>query len=307
MSRKIIVQGNPINISSKGEQDYICLTDMVKTFEDGNGLIENWLRNKNTVEFLGIWEMLHNPVFNSVEFDGIKMQVGLNRFKLSVKQWIERTNAIGITAQAGRYGGTYADKDIAYHFGMWLSPEFYLLVVKEFQRLKEEESLRNSLEWQEKRFLSKVAYRLQTDAIKEYIIPELNLPKEKEWLVYAQEADIINIAVFGCTAQEWEKNNPEKALKGENMRDSADLIQLITVTTTEALNKEFIRAGLPKERRLQMLRQSAIENMKSLSGSPSVQQRQKQIDAQNFSNFDNPPKKHLTAIQNQTNKKSPNQ
>ena len=273
MNRKIMVKGITIGISSYSDNDYICLTDMVKAFEDGNGLIDNWLRNRNTVEFLGIWERIHNQNFNSVEFDGIKTQVGLNRFRLSSKQWIESTNAIGIIAHAGRYGGTYAHKDIAYHFGMWLSPEFHLLIVKEFQRLKEDESLRLNSEWQDKRLLAKAAYKIQTDAIKEYMLPALNLPKDKESFIYAQEADIINLAVFGQTAKMWEEQNQEKVLRGENMRDTASIIQLVAVVTAESQNKELIKQGIEQSERLKILRESAIENMRSLHTSPSVKKR----------------------------------
>ena len=266
MDRKIVVQGIKINISSYGDRDYICLTDMVKGFENGLTLIEKWLRNKNTIEFIGIWEEMYNPIFNSPEFEEIKNQAGLNRFSISVKSFVERTGAIGIRAQTGRYNsGTFAHVDIAYHFGMWLSPEFHLLIVKEFQRLKEEESLKLNSEWQDKRFLAKVAYRIQTDAIKEYMLPKLNLPKEKENFIYAQEADVINIAVFGLTAKEWEEQNPERFLKGENMRDSASVIQLVAVATAEAQNKELIKQELPQGDRVIILRESAIENMKSLS------------------------------------------
>jgi len=184
MERKTVVDGAQITISSQGNQDYICLTDMVKAREDkarAADILKNWIRNRSTIEFLGIWESLYNPNFKVVEFDHFRKEAGLPSFTMSVINWVETTGAIGLYAKAGKYGGgTFAHKDIAYHFGMWFSPEFHLLVVKEFQRLKEDEALRNNLEWRDKRLLSKVAYRLHTDAIKDYRLPPLNLPKEKE-------------------------------------------------------------------------------------------------------------------------------
>jgi len=299
MDRKIIVDGVQITISSHGEHDYICLTDMVKAKDDdvrAADILKNWIRNRSTIEFLGIWETLYNPNFKVVEFDHFRKESGLPSFTMSVSNWVDTTNAIGIYSKIGKNGGTYAHKDIAYHFGMWFSPEFHLLVVKEFQRLKEDESLRNNLEWQDKRLLAKVAYRLHTDAVKDYRLPPLNLPKEKERFIYAQEADIINIAVFGCTAKEWEQNNPERVLKGENMRDSASVIQLVAVTAAEAVNKELIKSGILPEKRLEMLRQSAIENMKSLSGSPTVQQAERQLSNNKFDNADETTQKQLSAF-----------
>ncbi len=180
---------------------------MVSGFEGGNSLIEKWIRNKNTIEFLAVWENLHNPSFNSPEFEGIKTEAGLNRFTMSAKQWIQKTNAIGIVASAGRYGGTFAHTDIAFEFGSWLSPEFKLLLIKEFQRLKQDEFDRQNLGWDFKRLLSKVNYRIHTDSIKDTIIPKLQIPKDKEWLVYAEEADLLNIAVFGITAKQWKDAN----------------------------------------------------------------------------------------------------
>jgi hypothetical protein len=276
MDRIIIVQGTRISILSEGEQDYICLTDMVKANEDVSraaDILKNWIRNRSTIEFLGIWETLYNPNFKVVEFDHFRKSAGLPSFTMSVSNWVDATNAIGIFSKMGKYGGTYAHKDIAYHFGMWFSPEFHLLVVKEFQRLKEDESIRLNSEWQDKRFLAKAAYRLQTDAIKEFMLPALNLPKEKEKYVYATEGDIINVAVFGITARQWEEQNPEKVLRGENMRDTASVIQLVAVVAAESLNKELIKKGISQSERLKALRESALENIRSLTESPSVKKR----------------------------------
>lgn len=290
MDRIIIVKGNRISVFSEGKEDYICLTDMVKANENSSraaDILKNWIRNRSTIEFLGIWETLYNPKFKVVEFDHFRKNAGLPSFTMSVSNWVEGTNAIGIFSKMGKYGGTYAHKDIAYHFGMWFSPEFHLLIVKEFQRLKEDEGLRLNSEWQDKRFLAKAAYRLQTDAIKEYILPALNLPKEKERFVHANEADMINIAVFGMTAKTWEEQNTERFLKGENMRDSASAIQLVAVVAAETLNKELIKNGLPQSDRLKMLRESAMENIRSLSESPTVKKRleNKEINDEVLSTF----------------------
>lgn len=286
-SKIINVNGTQITITTNNEKDYLCLTDMIKAFEDGTSLIDNWLRNKNSIEFLGIWEKMNNPNFNSVEFDGIMMQVGLNRFKLSVKKWIEKTNAIGLIAKAGRYGGTYAHTDIAYHFGMWLSPEFNLLIIKEFQRLKEEELkyLKNP-EWLHRRFLTKANYAIQTDAIKEYILPDLHIPKEKEGIIYAQEAELLNVAVFGYTSKEWAEKNPNKVLNGENIRDDASNIQLIALNNAQVLNKELIKNKLSQKQRLEIIRSSTIDTLKSLSNSPTIKKLENNSDIEPKDDFD---------------------
>ena len=218
---KISVQGTEITVISTNEEDYICLTDMVKNIENGLALIEKWLRNKDTIEFIGIWEEMYNPNFNSPEFEGIRNEAGYNRFILSVKQWIEKTGAIGISAKAGRYGGTYAHKDIAFHFGMWISPRFQLLLVKEFQRLKEEEQ--KQIGWSAKRELAKVNYHIHTDAIKHNLIPQELTPLQVLH-VYANEADVLNVALFGITAKEWREKNAN--IKG-NIRDYATINELI--------------------------------------------------------------------------------
>ena len=205
---KVNVLGNDISYYTKQENDYISLTDMVKNLNNGLVLIEKWLRNKNTIEFIGIWEEMNNPEFNSPEFGGIKNEAGTNRFALSVSQWIIRTNAIGIKASAGRYGGTFAHKDIAFEFASWISPKFKLYLIKEFQRLKIDESQRLKLDWDIKRNLAKINYHIHTDAIKNNLIPE-KISKTKEYLIYATEADILNLALFGLTAKEWRNNNPK--------------------------------------------------------------------------------------------------
>ena len=261
---KINVEGSEISIISIDDKDYISLTDMVRNIENGLALIEKWLRNKNTIEFLGIWEEMYNPDFNSLEFEGIKNEAGLNRFVLSVKQWVEKTNSIGIVAKAGRYGGTYAHKDIAFEFASWVSPYFKLYLIKEFERLKEEEQ--KKLGWDIKRNLAKINYRIHTDAIKNNLIPE-KLPKEKINFIYANEADILNMALFGMTAKEWRDENPN--LKG-NIRDYADISQLVCLSNLENLNAVFINEGMKQSDRLEKLNSIAIEQMKILSEAETV-------------------------------------
>lgn len=256
----IKVQGTAITILKNKEEDFISLTDMVKNFEGASVLIENWLKNKDTILFLGIWEQINNSNFNSLEFEGIKNEAGRNSFYLSAKKWITQTNAIGLIASAGRYGGTYAHKDIAFEFGSWLSPEFKLYLIKEFQRLKEEENQRLSLNWNLNRTLSKLNYRIHTDAIKEHIIPPM-LSKTQQQMVYATEADVLNVALFGQTAKEWRNNNPNE--KG-NIRDYATLEQLLVLANIESMNAEFIRMKIPQNERLIKLNQIAIIQLKSL-------------------------------------------
>ena len=261
---KINVEGSEISIIAIDDKDYISLTDMVRNIENGLALIEKWLRNKNTIEFLGIWEEMYNPDFNSLEFEGIKNEAGLNRFVLSVKQWVEKTNSIGIVAKAGRYGGTYAHKDIALEFASWVSPYFKLYLIKEFERLKKEEQ--KKLGWDIKRNLAKINYRIHTDAIKNNLIPE-KLPKEKINFIYANEADILNMALFGMTAKEWRDENPN--LKG-NIRDYADISQLVCLSNLENLNAVFINEGMKQSDRLEKLNSIAIEQMKILSEAETV-------------------------------------
>ncbi|MHC1776954.1 MAG: KilA-N domain-containing protein [Lentimicrobium sp.] len=255
---KIRVRDTEVSIIIVNEMDYISLTDMVRNIENGLALIEKWLRNKNTIEFIGIWEGMYNPSFNSPEFEGIKNEAGLNRFVLSVKQWTEKTNSIGIVAKAGRYGGTYAHKDIAFEFAAWVSPQFKLYLLKEFQRLKEQEQ--KLLGWSAKRELSKINYHIHTDAIRKKLIPD-ELSPEQINFVYASEADVLNMALFGITAKQWRDVNSE--LKG-NMRDYASINELICLSNLENLNAVFISDGASQKERLIKLNQIAIQQMKVL-------------------------------------------
>jgi len=264
MPEKIDVEGKEITIISKNDEDYISLTDMVKDIDNGLALIEKWLRNKNTIEFLGIWEEMYNPDFNSPEFEGIKNQAGYNRFVLSVKQWTEKTKSKGIIAKAGRYGGTFAHKDIAFEFAAWISPKFRLYLIKEFQRLKDEE--RKLLGWDIRRNLTKINYRIHTDAIKENLIPA-ELSKSQVNLVYATEADVLNMALFGTTAKIWRDENPDK--KG-NIRDYADISQLVCLSNLENLNAHFINEGISQNERLTRLNKIAIHQMKLLTDDSSI-------------------------------------
>ena len=258
---KIKVQDTEITVVTYNEKDYISLTDMVRNIENGLALIEKWLRNKNTIEFLGIWEEMYNPDFNSTEFGGIKNEAGLNRFILSVKQWVEKTNSRGIIAKAGRYGGTYAHKDIAFEFASWVSPQFKLYLLKEFQRLKAEEQAQ--LGWSAKRELSKINYRIHTDAIKQNLIPSEVTPAQAN-IIYANEADVLNVAMFGMTAKQWREANPNN--KG-NIRDYATINELICLSNMENLNAVFINQGMPQGERLIKLNRIAIQQMSVLESS----------------------------------------
>ncbi len=263
---KINVQGTAITILNQNENDYISLTDMVKNFDGGSSLIENWLKNKDTILFLGVWEQINNPNFNSPEFEGIKNEAGRNSFYLSAKKWIESTNAKGIIASAGRYGGTFAHKDIAFEFGSWLSPEFKLYLIKEFQRLKEDENQRLSLEWNLNRTLAKINYRIHTDAIKQHIIPE-SVTHKQATIFYANEADLLNVALFGKTAQQWRIENPDKE---GNIRDYATIEQLLVLANIESMNAEFIRMELPQQERLLKLNAIAIKQLQSLLANKDI-------------------------------------
>ena len=249
-----MVQGERITIT---KDDYISLTDMLKA-KDGDFFISDWLRNRNTVEYLGIWERIHNPDFNYGEFALIKSQAGLNSYKISVKEWAAKTKAIGLTAKAGRYGGTYAHKDIAFEFGMWISAEFKIYLIKEFQRLKDEEQ--KQLGWDIRRNLTKINYRIHTDAIKEKLIPA-TLNKQQISHVYASEADILNMALFGKTAAQWRSKNPDET---GNIRDFANVSQLVCLSNMENLNAVFINEGLEQAERLTRLNQIAIHQMRIL-------------------------------------------
>ena len=255
---KLTVLENEITILKVDDEDYISLTDMLKA-KDGDFFISDWLRNRNTIEYLGIWEKIHNPDFNYGEFAIITSKAGLNSYKLSAKEWSEKTNAIGLVAKAGRYGGTYAHKDIAFEFGMWISAEFKIYLIKEFQRLKEEEQ--KQLGWDIRRNLTKLNYKIHTDAIKQNLIPKELTPAQINF-VYASEADILNVALFGMTAKEWRESNPK--LDG-NIRDYADVNQLVCLANMESLNAHFIEEKLSQSVRLQKLNQLAINQMRILN------------------------------------------
>ena len=254
---KIIVQDTEITVSKLNGEDYICITDMLKA-KDGDFFVTDWLRNRNTMEFLGVWERIYNPNFNYGEFATIRNQAGLNSFKISVKEFVARTGAISLQAKAGRYGGTYAHKDIAFEFAMWISPEFKVYVVREFQRLKSNEQ--KQLAWDAKRELSKINYRIHTDAIKSHLIPT-EVTREQAAMKYADEADVLNIAMFGMTAKQWRDANPNK--KG-NIRDYATINELICLSNMENLNAVFINDGMPQSERLIKLNQIAIHQMSIL-------------------------------------------
>ncbi len=259
---KIKVLSKEVTVTSIKDEDYISLTDIAryKDSERTDYIIMNWLRNRNTIEFLGIWEHLNNPDFNPIEFDGIRKQAGLNSFILTAKRWIQSTGAIGLISKAGRYGGTYAHKDIAFEFASWVSVEFKLYLIKEFQRLKEDE--RKTLGWDIRRNLAKINYRVHTDAIRQHLIPT-ELDKKQTSIVYASEADVLNLALFGKTAAQWRDANPDK--KG-NMRDEADVTQLVCLSNLENLNALFIAEGLPQQERLERLNKIAIHQMTLLAG-----------------------------------------
>ena len=260
----LLVKGIEIRTKRINSEDYICISDMLKA-KDGDFFITDWLRNRNTLEYLGIWEQVFNPDFNCGEFAIIKSHAGLNSFKISVKEWVESTHAIGIMASAGRYGGTYAHRDIALEFGMWINPEFKIYLIKEFQRLKAEEQ--KQLGWSAKRELAKMNYRIHTDAIKQNLIPP-KLKSRKASLIYADEADVLNVAMFGMTAQEWRSANPDK--KG-NIRDYASINELICLANMENLNSVMIGEQTPQSERLKKLNRIAIHQMQILEDIPARQ------------------------------------
>lgn len=260
---KIQVSGIEITVFSIDQSDFISLTDIAryKDAEHTDTIIQNWMRNRNTIELLGFWETIYNPNFKPLEFEGFRKQAGLNSFVMTPKRWIESTNAIGIISKSGRYGGTFAHKDIALEFASWISIEFKLYVIKEFQRLKEDETSRNKLEWNLQRTLAKVNYRIHTDAIKENLIPPA-LPKEKINYIYADEADMLNMALFGMTAKQWRDKNPEAQ---GNIRDEATIEQLVVLSNLESINAVLIHQGLSQPERLSQLNKIAITQMKSLT------------------------------------------
>lgn len=266
--KKINVNDVEISVSQQaGREDYICLTDMVKAKDEDTNrpdmIIQNWMRNKDTVEFIGLWETINNPDFKPIEFEGFRNAAGTNRFSLTPKVWIEKTNAIGIISKPGRLGGTYAHKDIAFEFGSWISPAFKLYLIKEYQRLKEIESHPSLGEWNVKRILSKVNYTIHTDAVREFVIPVLN---ERERLyAYATEADILNMALWGCTAKQWREANPKYAEQGQNIRDMASINELVVLANLESINSELNKQGLDKATRYEQLRNIAQEQLGRLN------------------------------------------
>jgi len=253
------VDETEINVAKVGSEDYICLTDMARWRDSDrtNYIIQNWMRSRNTIEFVGLWEQLNNPDFKSIEFDAFMNEAGSNSFSLTPKRWIEATNAIGIVSKAGRYGGTFAHKDIAFEFGSWLSPTFKLYLVKEYQRLKEIESNKYNIEWNVTRVLSKLNYHLQTDAVEKHILPKGYYTEETEWIAFAEEADLLNVALFGCTAKDWRESNPEQAADGKNMRDFASINELAILANLESMNSQMIKDELSKADRFTKLHQIA--------------------------------------------------
>jgi hypothetical protein len=267
-NKTITVIGTEITVSLHNDKDYISLTDIARYKDSDNTdtIIQNWLRNRNTVELLGFWETMYNPNFKPLEFEGFRKQAGLNSFVLTPKKWIEVTQAIGITSKSGRYGGTFAHRDIAFEFASWISIEFKLYIIKEFQRLKEEENNRLQLTWNLHRTLSKINYQIHTDAIKHHIIPE-SISKEQAALVYASEADVLNVALFGKTAKQWRELNP--IIEG-NIRDYATIEQLLVLANLESLNAEFIKMNLTQTERLIKLNQTAITQLKAILGNTQI-------------------------------------
>ena len=273
---KISAAGVEITVVSKGGKDgYISLTDIARKRnpEFPADVIKNWLRNRSTIEFLGLWERMNNPEFKLVEFDQFRIESGSNAFVLSPQKWISSTNAIGIQSKSGRYGGTFAHKDIAFEFASWISPEFKLYIIKDYQRLKEDENGKLSLDWNLRRTLAKTNYKIHTDAIKQHLIPQ-NVSQKQKGITYANEADVLNVALFGMTAKEWREQNPDKAKRG-NIRDEATLEQLIILTNLESYNAELIKEGVPQSERLEKLNQSAITQATSLLDNPSLKRLEK--------------------------------
>lgn len=268
MKKQFVVKNVNINFFSQKEEDFISLTDVAryKNADAPADVVKNWLRTKNTIEFLGFWERINNPGFKLVEFDQFWKNAGANAFVLSPNKWISKTNAIGIISKSGRNGGTFAHKDIAFEFASWISAEFKLYIIKEFQRLKEDENERLLLGWDTKRILTKINYKIHTDAIKEHIIPNLITKKQID-SIYADEADVLNMALFGMTAKEWREKNKNK--KG-NIRDDADVRQLVCLANLESINAELIRQKLSQPERLKQLNQIAVAQMRSLVDNKTI-------------------------------------
>ena len=271
-NRIITVQDIPITVSEADIDDYICITDMATAKSDSSraaDVIKNWLRNRNTLEFLGTWEQIYNSDFKVVEFDHLKAEAGLHTFVLSASEWIDKTNAIGLFVKKGRYGGTYAHKDIAFEFASAISPVFKLYLIKEFQRLKEQENDIKKIEWDAKRFLSKNNYLIQTDAVKNYLIPVCNYREDLSWLPYAEEADLLNVALFGFTAKAWREANPELA-KNSNVRDYSSINELTVLSNLETHNAQMIREGKSKEERFLVLKEIAEYQMRILNEAQNI-------------------------------------
>ncbi|WP_288243477.1 KilA-N domain-containing protein [uncultured Chryseobacterium sp.] len=299
-NNKLKVQEIEISLTKVNSEDYICLTDMIKA-KDGDFFVSDWLRNANTLDYIYAWESLNNPNFNYGEFAIIRNGAGSNSHKVSVKDLIEKANCIGIIAKTGRYGGTYAHTDIAFNFGMWISPIFQLYIVKEYQRLKEIETNQYGLEWNVKRILSKANYQIHTDAVKNYIIPDLTYTQKKEW-VYAEEADLLNIVLFGCTAKQWREANPQRVLNGENIRDMASINDLAILTNLESMNASLIKSRISKKERFRILldmvkdqreilsKTDYLKNIKKISNSIFVDQKKENL---HLSDFDQKLKKGL--------------
>ena len=270
--RIITVQDIPITVSMADEEDYICITDMAAAKSDNSraaDVIKNWIRNRNTLEFLGTWEQIYNPEFKVVEFDHFKQEAGLHTFTLSTSDWIEKTAAIGLLVRKGRFGGTFAHKDIAFEFASAISPIFKLYLIKEFQRLKEQENDLKKLEWDAKRFLSKNNYLIQTDAVKNYLIPVCNYREDLQWLPYAEEADLLNVALFGFTAKAWRDANPELA-KSSNVRDYATINELTVLSNLESHNAQMIREGRDKAERFEILKEIAEYQIRILREAENI-------------------------------------
>ena len=269
MNQNIItVQGTIVSVKQHQKTDYISLTDIArhKDSERSDYILQNWMRSRATIEFLGLWEQINNSGFNSIEFDGIKNQSGVNSFVLTPKKWIESTHAIGLQSKAGRYGGTFAHRDIAFEFASWISAEFKLYLIKEFQRLKEDENQNRSLDWNLGRSLTKINYKIHTDAIKEHLIP-MAVGDNQKRVIYANEADVLNVALFGISAKEWREANIDKE---GNLRDYANVEQLIVLSNLESINAELIKQEIPQVERLVALNETAISQMKSLMGNQTI-------------------------------------
>ena len=274
-NRIITVQGIPITVSYEDIDDYICITDIAAAKSDNSraaDVIKNWIRSRSTLEFLGTWEQIYNPDFKVVEFDHFKQEAGLHTFTLSVSDWVNSTNAIGIYVKKGRYGGTFAHKDIAFEFASAISPVFKLYLIKEFQRLKEKENDLQKLEWNAKRFLSKNNYLIQTDAVKHYLIPACNYREELQWLPYAEEADLLNVALFGFTAKAWKEANPELAKKS-NVKDYATINELTVLSNLESHNAQMIREGRDKTDRFTVLKELAEYQLRVLNEAETINNR----------------------------------